>query len=225
MTGNKARSARLFFRKYRVPLGLGLPLTAFAVLAILIVNDLTTGFDSAIYYFFSSMITPQTTQVFIFLTNLCSPPFLIGLSILLLAFFLFRRRLYPALAIPINLLLSSTINSFVKSVFNRPRPDINQLVDADGFSFPSGHSFVAISFYGFLIYLVARYCRGRYKYPLMLLLLLVIPCVGISRVYLGVHYSSDVLAGFSLGGAWLAFYIFLAERIRHTWEEKKGGFR
>ncbi len=225
MTGNKARSARLFFRKYRVLLGLGLPLTAFAVLAILIVNDLTTGFDSVIYHFFSSMITPQTTQVFIFLTNLCSPTFLIGLSILLLAFFLFRRRLYPALAIPINLLLSSTINSFVKSMFNRPRPDINQLVDAGGFSFPSGHSFVAISFYGFLIYLVARYCRGRYKYPLMLLLLLVIPCVGISRVYLGVHYSSDVLAGFSLGGAWLAFYIFLAERIRHTWEEKKGGFR
>ena len=112
-----------------------------------------------------------------------------------------------------------------KACSTGPAPDINQLVDVGGFSFPSGHSFVAISFYGFLIYLVARYCRGRYKYPLMLLLFLVIPCVGISRVYLGVHYSSDVLAGFSLGGAWLAFYIFLAEQVRHTLEEKKGGSR
>lgn len=225
MTGNSTRGIRLFFQKYRVLLGMGLPLVVFAVLAVLIVNDQTAGFDSAIYHVLSSMITPQTTQAFIFLTNLCSPAFLIGISILLLAFFLFRHKLYPALAIPINLLISSVINTFAKSVFDRPRPDINQLVDVGGFSFPSGHSFVAISFYGFLIYLVARYCRGRYKYPLMLLLFLVIPCVGISRVYLGVHYSSDVLAGFSLGGAWLAFYIFLAERIRHTLEEKKGGSR
>ena len=73
MTGGKTRGVRLFFQKYRVLLGLGLPLTVFAVLAVLIVNDRTTGFDSAIYHVLSLMITPQTTQVFLFLTNLCSP--------------------------------------------------------------------------------------------------------------------------------------------------------
>ena len=108
MTGDKTRGVRLFFQKYRVLLSLLLPLAVFAVLAALIVNDLTTGFDSAVYHVLSSMITPQATQVFIFLTNLCSPVFLISLSILLLAFFLFRHKLYPALAIPMNLPASST---------------------------------------------------------------------------------------------------------------------
>lgn len=225
MTRAKGGPVRRFLQKYRMALGLGIPLLLFGILAALILNEGTAGFDTAVYQFLAGHITPQTTQIFVLLTNLCSPAFLIGLSILLLAFFLFRRRLYPALAIPVNLLLSSVINTFAKSVFDRPRPDINQLVEAGGFSFPSGHSFVAISFYGFLIYLTARYCRGRYKYPIMVLLLLAIPCVGISRVYLGVHYASDVLAGFSLGGAWLAFYIFLAEQIRHALEEKKGGLR
>ena len=102
--------------------------------------------------------------------------------------------------------------SLVKEIVQRPRPDESiRLVTESGYSFPSGHSMVSMAFYGFLLWLVWRYEKDpvvkricMWGYAALILL------VGISRIYLGVHYASDVLAGFCVSVAWLGVYTKVA---------------
>lgn len=94
----------------------------------------------------------------------------------------------------------------LKNVFGRQRPDlVNALLPAQGPSFPSGHAFVAVSFYGFLAcYAIYRARKFRVRTLILISALLSIIALGFSRIYLGVHWPSDVLASYALGGAWLA---------------------
>jgi membrane-associated phospholipid phosphatase len=105
------------------------------------------------------------------------------------------------------LILSSLSNIVLKRVINRDRPLDEHLVDVATLSFPSGHSMSAMAFYGFLLYLNLRFASGWIKIILMILLLVIIVSVGLSRIYLGVHFPSDVLAGFIGGFIWINFSI------------------
>lgn len=106
------------------------------------------------------------------------------------------------------------LNLLLKNYFDRVRPNVNRLIEADGFSFPSGHSMGSMTYYGFLGYLVLRSKRKPLsKLGLSILLCLVILLIGISRINLGVHYPSDVLAGFTAGSVWLVICITLLEII------------
>lgn len=92
---------------------------------------------------------------------------------------------------------------FLKIIIARPRPDlISHLTEVNGFSFPSGHAFMAVSFYGFLAYLVFR---GNYKRKngMVMFLVSLISLIGFSRVYLGVHWPTDILGSFILGAIWI----------------------
>lgn len=110
--------------------------------------------------------------------------------------------------IAVNLVASSVFTEVFKLVFHRPRPEIHELIEIGGFSFSSGHSMIGISFYGLLLYLFYRNTENKYKKILIAAFFsLLILSIGISRVYLGVHYASDVIAGFSAGLAWLAIFL------------------
>ena len=119
--------------------------------------------------------------------------------------------------------LQSTIVLFTAFLLNvglkyfvaRPRPGINlRLVEAYSYSFPSGHSMSAMAFYGFLIYLVFRYVRSkRWKVLISVLLFCLVIAIGISRIYLGVHYATDVMAGFVVGLAWLMICIIAIRSV------------
>ena len=99
------------------------------------------------------------------------------------------------------------LNQAMKFAIQRPRPDVLRLVDVSGFSFPSGHSMAAMAVFGLLAWCVWRYERNpRRRIALMCLFALVIVMVGISRIYLGVHYASDVLGGFCVSTIWLVLY-------------------
>ena len=113
------------------------------------------------------------------------------------------------------------LNLLLKNFFDRERPNINIIIEANGFSFPSGHSMGSMTYYGFLIYLILRSKRKPLsKLGLGILLCLVILLIGISRIYLGVHYPSDVLAGFVAGSVWLMICISLLEII-YLYKENK----
>ncbi len=99
-------------------------------------------------------------------------------------------------AVAVNLAAEALINEIIKRIVGRPRPPIeHRLIAERGFSFPSGHAMASTAFYGFLIYLVYRYWRRAVKWIAIVLLALIPPIVMATRVYLGVHYASDVLAG------------------------------
>ncbi len=112
----------------------------------------------------------------------------------------------------VNLVGSTILNQLLKFAIQRPRPDASlRLVEIGGFSFPSGHSMAAMAFFGLLIWLTWRYAGDRrMRAGLTALLCAAIAAVGFSRVYLGVHYVSDVLGGFCVSLIWLAVYTKVA---------------
>lgn len=104
-----------------------------------------------------------------------------------------------------NLIIITLLNQILKHTFKRLRP-INSIISESGYSFPSGHSMVSMAFYGFLIYLL---CKSNFKYKKIFigLLIILILLIGISRIYLGVHYPTDVFGGFLLSISYLLIFI------------------
>ena len=139
------------------------------------------------------------------ITNLGGVMWLILLSAIL---FLVIKNKKIGLAIAGNSLIATVLNLLLKNILQRPRPIEYRLIDESGYSFPSGHSMVSMAFYGFIIYLIYKYVKNKYvKYTLITLLSILILLIGISRIYLGVHYTSDVLAGFLISISYLIIYI------------------
>ena len=148
--------------------------------------------------------TPLLTKIFLIITSLGSPYVLIVLT--LLSFLLKDKKL--SFIITGNLGLITIINQALKFIVKRPRPSDLFLVVETGYSFPSGHSMVSLSFYGLLIYFIYKYFKNKkLKISLITLLSLIIVLIGVSRVYLGVHFVSDVVSGFLLSLSYLIIFI------------------
>ena len=108
----------------------------------------------------------------------------------------------------LNLFFATVLNQILKYIVQRNRPEGYRLIDESGYSFPSGHSMVSTAFYGFLIYLVIKKVKNKYLINVLVILLgILIVLIGFSRVYLGVHYASDVIAGFFISIAYLIVFI------------------
>ena len=114
----------------------------------------------------------------------------------------------------ICLISGTIINNVIKLIFARTRPDINPLMVENTYSFPSGHSMMSMILYGYLIYLIYNNIKNKkYKWLLISILSILILCIGFSRIYLGVHYVSDVIGGFVLGIAYLILYIDISKKV------------
>ena len=149
-------------------------------------------------------LTPVMTSI----SALATPVALLVLLLVVAAFAPGRR---PGFMCAVNLALVVALNQLLKFCIQRPRPEGFRLAAVTGFSFPSGHSMVAMAFFGLLAWFVWRYERDRLmKWLCCAGFALVIVLVGISRIYLGVHYASDVVAGFCVSLAWLAFFTRVA---------------
>jgi len=131
------------------------------------------------------------------------------LGIIGVAAFWKMRKTRMASAIIVSVVGGELIVEIIKHLFKRARPDIlSHLVAESGYGFPSGHSFVAFSFYGFMAYYLFRRARSRFAKTITIISgALIILAIGVSRVYLGVHWPSDVLGSYLLGAAWI-FAIF-----------------
>ena len=134
------------------------------------------------------------------------------------------RRYWAALRVVFASGVGGLVVRGLKEVFERARP-LEQVVPAAGYSFPSGHAFGATVFYGMLIYLVFRFTKRRWARALAVALgVLVIGAVGLSRVYLNVHYLTDVVAGWLSGSAWLVASLLVVdgvERRTRSWREAR----
>ena len=151
------------------------------------------------------LISDFATPIAKFITNFGGAIFLIILTILLLVVLKNKK---VGLSICINLVVVTILNQLLKRLLQRPRPTEFRIIEETGYSFPSGHSMVSMAFYGYLIYLIYRFVKNKYlKWISIVLLSLLICLIGISRIYLGVHYTSDVLGGFLISISYLVIYI------------------
>ncbi len=166
--------------------------------------------DNAIYETIIKIMNSNITAIMIFISFLGSAITLITLA--LASIFLVKDKKYSKL-IMLNLALSFILNRILKLIIARPRPPRLRLVIENGYSFPSGHSMVSFAFYGFLIYLINKNLKNKkIKYSLIVLLSLLILLIGISRIYLGVHYVTDVLGGYIIGLIYLIVFIKILKK-------------
>jgi len=190
----------------------------FAEIAEELLEDELTAFDTQITGYIHSLISPVMTQFMKIISNTGGNWIFLAIVGLVLSYFLYRQKqhFWDAALVQICLWGGFLFNYGLKYIFKRERPTLERLVEATGFSFPSGHSMVSFAFYGLLFYLVyINLPRTWLRTVLMLLIGAFIILVGVSRIYLGVHYPSDVVAGFAAGGAWLAGCIVALEAVRH----------
>lgn len=151
------------------------------------------------------LISDFATPIAKFITNFGGAIFLIIATIIL---FILIKNKKIGFSIISNLVIVTILNQLLKKILQRPRPNEFRIIEETGYSFPSGHSMVSMAFYGYLIYLIYIYVKNKYlKWTLIVLLSILICTIGISRIYLGVHYTSDVLGGFLISISYLVIYI------------------
>lgn len=157
------------------------------------------------------LISDFVTPIAKFITNFGGAIFL---SIATVMLFLLIKNKKIGLSIISNIVIITVLNQLLKRILQRPRPTEFRIVEETGYSFPSGHSMVSMAFYGYLIYLIYRYIKNKYvKWTLITILSILICLIGISRIYLGVHYTSDVLGGFLVSISYLVVYISSIKKL------------
>lgn len=159
------------------------------------------GYELISSFLISDFATPITK----FITNFGGVLVLVVTTIIL---FISIKNKKIGLSIFANLCIITGLNVLLKQIVQRPRPTEYRIITETGYSFPSGHSMISMAFYGFLIYLIYKYVQNKYlKIGLIAFLSILIISIGISRIYLGVHYTSDVMAGFCIAISYLVLYI------------------
>ena len=184
---------------------ISISLILFIFITYAIFNNKITQIDQTVHSHILEMRNDTLTNTLIIITNISSAYSLIVISILLLA--IIKNKKIPLL-ICLNLVSAYLINATAKIIFTRPRPTGINLIEESGFSYPSGHAMISMSYFGFIAYLIYKKSKNKLsKTILIITLILTILTIGFSRIYLGVHYLSDVIGGFLLSIIYLTIYI------------------
>lgn len=188
----------------------------FIIDAILVATNVLVGFDATLYKGVSIVRNDFFDSYFRFITTFGNAKVVIIL-IIILNIFLSKKKALIMNCLALNCVVTNTI---IKYIFRRSRPDELRLIDIGGYSFPSGHSMITITIYGYLLYLViCSKMRKSLKILLSTILCCIIVSICISRIYVGVHYASDVLGGFVLGLIELLLTIHLSRSFLGGVEE------
>ncbi|WP_144549966.1 phosphatase PAP2 family protein [Bacillus sp. X1(2014)] len=195
----------------------------FSLISLLISDQKIIHFDRIIINSVQGLETPLLTYVMKFFTFIGSAPFVIVLSLFLLFF------LYKVLHHRLELILfvaaiagSAILNGILKNFFQRVRPEFHRLIEIEGYSFPSGHAMNAFTVYGIISFLLWRHITSRLgRWVLIFVSMVMILAIGLSRIYLGVHYPSDIIGGYFASGFWLTSAIFFFQYYQEKRYNKK----
>jgi len=170
----------------------------FFVVLYAVLTDKAAAFDDPVRHFLYSLQSDALTIPTVILTHMSNWIFMVGVCIVLLL--IPRTRFRFGVPLSAGALATVALNHLIKSLVERPRPEVAQLVEESYHSFPSGHSTNSMFFYGMSIWLVWHYVQSP-ALRTVLTVALAIPMllIGPTRVYLGVHYPTDVVAGWCIG--------------------------
>ena len=178
--------------------------------------------DERVFETIALHTTHSRTRIMQFITFLGNHEFLIPANLLLIAYFLFQKEKGFAAKVIVTSLSSLFIMSFLKRSFHRSRPDRSLVEGITNFSFPSGHAFMSVAFYGLLIWFAAISITNKWLQRVVIaFLFLLILTIGFSRIYLRVHYTTDVLAGFAMSFSWLIILFIIMDTIQAKYVLKR----
>ena len=193
-------------------------LLAFSFMAFFVSANKVVQFDSTIITFVQGFENSALTAVMKFFTFIGDTNSVIVLSILVIIF------LYVVLKHRVELILfivaiigSAVLNQLLKYSFQRARPELHRLIEIDSYSFPSGHAMNAFTVYTIISFLLWRHIPSRAGRILLIIIsALMIFTIGISRIYLGVHYPSDIIAGYFASACWLGMAIWFFQKYQEN---------
>ena len=198
-------------------------LVGFGMIATLISSHNILAFDSAIISYVQGLETPTLTAIMKFFTFIGSGNaiFVIAVVVMFFLYMVLHHR-SELLFFSIVIIFTSILNQMLKDFFHRARPDFHRLVEIGGYSFPSGHAMSAMAVYGALAFLLWRHIPTRLGRTILIILsAIMIFMIGISRVYLGVHYPSDIIGGYFASALWLTIAIWFYQRYKERRFNKK----
>lgn len=180
--------------------------------------EVLKGFDSSIQELIRGNLPQRETDFFLQLTILGNTPVQLAIVLLSSIILYFKKWYSEAVFMMGNGALAAIAIAGLKRLYQRPRPSLTHLTYADGFSFPSGHSLGSMVILGVILIIIhQRLKHKQLKISLQILLSTTIFLIGLSRIYLGVHYPTDVLAGFTLGFGILNLTFPFYDSIRFKW--------
>ena len=191
-------------------------LIGFSCMAILISGHKIVKFDQYVISYIQGFESPTLTSIMNFFTYVGSFPIVFGIFIIVafILYFVLKHR-SELLLFGTVVIGTPIINQVLKQFFHRVRPDLHRLIEIGGFSFPSGHAMNALAVYGILSFLLWRHIPSRlWRTTLIIISTIIILMIGTSRIYLGVHYPSDIIGGYFASGFWLTISIYFFRRYK-----------
>ncbi len=156
--------------------------------------------------------SPVLTNLVLFITDILSPISLSVFSIIFFGFLIYKKNLRYSNILLFGIVGGLIIRFLLKLAIQRARPE-NALIEASGYSFPSGHAMIAIIFFSLIIIFLKDYVKNKASRGIFAAIgIVLILLTGFSRLYLNVHWFSDIIAGFSLGAFWLALLFFVPRK-------------
>lgn len=197
---------------------IGLLFAVFSIVAWRVHAGGVTVMDTYVRGLVKGLQTESSLTFFSYFTKLGSAIGIAATLVISLLVF-WKQRYYAAMLVyPMGILITHLVNKGIKEIVKRERPSLNEALDALGYSFPSGHAMLSIMTFGFLAYIIAANLKSiAGKCVITILMGIVILSIGLSRVILNVHYPTDILAGYCVGGILLVIAIYyhrlLTERL------------
>ena len=188
----------------------------------------TQSIDTRILLTIRQWHTPFLDRLLIIITNIGNPSVLLVASLLLAAFLLWRKQRAETVTLTIAAIGALGLNVVLKNLFARSRPELWQrTVDVNFYSFPSGHAMMSVVVFGMIGYLLATH-MPRWRIAIASFTVLLVCAIGFSRLYFGVHWPTDIVAGYAAGTVWLVACILSLEiwkrRYRPVPSERQRSF-
>ena len=193
-------------------------LLLFAWMAEEVLEAGTIRFDNSIRAAVHQRASPALTVFMRGITLLGSMEVLLPLVLIVVTFLLVRGKRYEAIVLSVTMAGGAILNMVLKLSFHRVRPDpFFDLATPASYAFPSGHALLALCFYGVMVRILSDSLKSReYRWMVWVGAVLLIGLIGLSRIYLGVHHASDVLAGYAAAIVWISAVTMIVRRRKEV---------
>jgi membrane-associated phospholipid phosphatase len=173
--------------------------------------------DTSVLHTLYALRDPTVAQAFMWITELGSTLMIGGISLCVGLLLIVREKISYFLGLSITIAGTGAVVFILKEIFGRARPDaLYQAYAETGFAFPSGHAALSLALYGFLAYLAWKYYSRKPALLVISLMTLIVGLIGFSRLYLGLHYASDVIAGYAIAAIFLTLGTAIANKLSRS---------